>query len=184
MSDTVQNLLIAGGIFVLVVGTALGRRVLSTGRMLLPLVLVGVFAVIYLPQMPMHTTGEVLFYLAAAALGALFGTGAALATKVDRDAATGRIVTISGVAFAAVWALATGLRVAFIIGVEPSTWMMQQVVALSTWAHLEQSAWAPFFVIWALTMVLVRLGLIVLRARGRRPSRLTIPSAPLVTDGR
>jgi hypothetical protein len=94
-----------------IVFTQFGRRVVTRRRFTIPLIIVAVAGLEYLRNAP--TVGDdVAFYIVGAALGALFALIASLFVRVEREA-TGEIVARAGVAYAIVWLIVIGGRIAF-----------------------------------------------------------------------
>ncbi|WP_029138736.1 hypothetical protein [Nakamurella lactea] len=174
MSDFMQALVIGGSIFVAMLFTGLGRRALTVRSVVRPLVIVGIFAVIYLKDAPTATGGEWGLYAVGVALGLVFGGIAALLTKVERDADTGAVVTVAGAGFAVTWFVALASRLVFVWAVTDVPAFRDQVGIFMMGHQIEQSAIAPFFVIWALTMVVARVAAIQTRAR-RLPAAAAAP---------
>jgi hypothetical protein len=149
----------------------LGTRPVNRGRYVLPLVLVAVFAGIYLRHIPGRGNDHQL-ELAGVGAGLVFGLLASAATRTGRDAA-GQLVVRAGALFAAVWVVAIGGRIAF---AELATHAWGPAIARFSIAHqiTGADAWRTAFVLMALTMVLTRTaaGLLV-AARHRRPAVLT-----------
>lgn len=165
MSEFMQALLIGGSIFLVMLFTGLGRRKLTTHAVIRPLIIVGVFAVIYLKSAPTATGGEWALYAVGVAIGLLFGSVAALFTKVERDTETGAVMTVAGAGFAITWFVAMALRLLFVWAVTDLPAFREQVGIFMMGHQIEQSAIAPFFVIWALAMVVSRVVAIQIRAR-------------------
>jgi lysylphosphatidylglycerol synthetase-like protein (DUF2156 family) len=163
MSDLAQAALISGSIFVVVMATTYGRRAFSTHALLRPLIMVGVFGFIYLRAMPLDNTAELAAYGVAVVLGLVFAAAATLATRVERER-DGGIFTVTGPAFLVVWALAMLARLAFIWSVENVDWARDHFGRFMIEHQISLDAIAPFFVIWALVMVLSRVAVVWGRA--------------------
>lgn len=167
MSDLTQAALISGGIFAAVMATQYGRREFTARALLRPVIMVGVFGWIYLRGMPLGSHGDLAAYAVALVLGLVFGAAATLATRVERDR-RGILHTVTGPAFATVWALAVVLRLGFIWAVE-NVDVVHDHVGTFMFAHqISLDAIAPFFVIWALTMVASRVAVIAGQAAALR----------------
>jgi hypothetical protein len=167
MSDLTQAAAISGGIFVAVMATQYGRRQLTARTLVRPALMVVVFGWIYLWHAPLGSGGDLAAYGVALALGLLFGAAATLVTRVERGT-DGVVRTVTGPAFAAIWALAVVLRLAFIWGVE-NIEVVREHVGTFMFAHqISLDAIAPFFVIWALTMVISRMAVVTGRASALR----------------
>ena len=172
MSDFSQAALIGGGIAAVVFASQLGRRDLSWHKVVYPLLSVAGFGYGYLSDAP---TGrpELWLYAAAIGLGLVFGAVATATTGMERDRTTGRIMTTCGAGFVATWLVALGARLAFIWAVEHDMGFREQVGTFMMSHYIHESAIAPFFVIWALTMLLARLAAILVRA-GQLPAATTV----------
>src|SRR5215472_11192309 len=106
-----QEFLIAAAI---VVSMALqfGEHALSWRRVLLPLVIVGGFAVYYLKAIP--TTGnDALFTLGGLTVGLALGAVAAALMGVRQE--SGRIILTAGIAYVALWVVVFAARFAFAV---------------------------------------------------------------------
>ena len=173
MSDLAQASLISGGLFAIVMLTQFGRRTLTFRMLLRPVLLAGGIGYYYLSDMPLKTSGEWTLYAAGLAVGLLFAAGTTLATRIEVDATTGKVVTICGAGFVAVWVLAVAARLAFVYSTDHISWVRENVGTFLADHRIEQAAIAPFFVIWALTMVVARVAAVQIGAHqartGRRP---------------
>ncbi|WP_299569709.1 hypothetical protein [uncultured Williamsia sp.] len=169
MSDLTEAIVMSGGFFVLMLITQFGTRTLSMHRILASVgVVVGVGAS-YFGSAP--TDGRSLaVYVVGIGIGLVFAGLATASTRSWIDASTGKRMTRSGIAFLAVWATAMLMRVAFVWAVSDNatfrTWFGEQMATL----HLTPGVIAPFFVLWALTMVGGRVAALLWRTR--RPQAL------------
>lgn len=112
-------------------------------------------------------------YAVAIALGLVFGGVATMGTRLTRDDdGVGR--TVTGPLFVGVWALAVVLRLAFVWSVRDWGWAQVHFGEFVLGQHVSLEAIAPFFVIWALTMVLARMVALKVRALtlAERPARV------------
>lgn len=176
MSDLVQAALISGGIFALVMLTQYGRRSVALKDLLRSILMVGAVGFFYLGDMPFSTSGEWNLYGAGLVLGLAFGAVAMLATRMEVDAVSGKVMTICGAGFVTVWAVAVLARLGFIYSVENISWVHEHVGLFMMDHGIESSAIAPFFVIWALTMVIARIAVVQLRARTMRAEVVSVGS--------
>ncbi len=159
--DATEIILFAG-LALSSIATQVGRHPASAHRFLTPLAAVGAAAVLYLKGVP--TAGDDLpFELACAAAGLAFGLLAASLVRVERDGRSGRVVLQAGIAYAAVWALVLGGRLAF-------GW-----AASGVWRHAVgrfsmdhaitgEAAWTAAFVLMAIAMVGARTAVLAARA--------------------
>ncbi|MBV9280775.1 MAG: hypothetical protein JOZ41_11880 [Chloroflexi bacterium] len=149
------------GLAALIIGTQVGRHPLTPRRLLLPFAaaLVGFH---YLQTIP-TVGGDLDFDIALSLAGAACGVLAAFLMGVERDGRTGRIVLQAGLAYAALWVIVFGGRLAF-------AW-----AASNVWTHqVEQfslqheitgnAAWTAAFVLMALSMVVARTAVVAIRA--------------------
>jgi hypothetical protein len=150
------------GLAALIIGTQVGRHPLTPRRLLLPFVAAGVVAYHYLQSIP-TVGGDMDFDIALSLAGAACGVLAAFLMGVERDGRTGRIMLQAGLAYAALWVIVFGGRLAF-------AW-----AATNLWTHqIEQfslqheitgnAAWTAAFVLMALSMVVARTAVVGIRA--------------------
>lgn len=171
MTDFQQAALVGGGIAAVVLAGQLGRRELTWHKIAFPLLSVLGFGYAYLGSAP---TGrpELWLYAAAIVVGLAFAAVATATTDLVRDTRTGRLTTICGAGFVATWLTALAARLVFIWAVEHDAGFRSTVGTFMLQHQIHQAAIAPFFVLWALAMVVGRLVAVLLRAR-----RLTTPVA-------
>jgi hypothetical protein len=159
-----QAILTSSVILAYVLLTQYGRRRLSWGRWLPAVIGIPVAAVVYLSHAPAQRY-DIYAYLVAAAAGCLCGALAAAVTRVERDQWTGRLYTRCGPAFAAVWAIALGTRVAFIWALQDVPWFTRTAGTFFRDHQIGRSAIAAAFVLMALVMYGLRFAMIAVRAR-------------------
>lgn len=162
MSDLTQAVVMSGGFFALMLVTQFGTRTLSTHRILASVGIVVGVGFSYLDAAPTDAH-SLAAYAVAVGVGLVFAGLATATTRSWIDAATGKRMTRCGTAFLAVWATAMLLRVVFVWAVSDDasfrTWVGEQMASL----HLTPAVIAPFFVLWALTMVAGRVTALVVR---------------------
>jgi hypothetical protein len=167
MSDLGQAALISGAIFAVVMTSQYGRRAFTARSLIRPVAMIAAFGYFYLKGMPFGSHGDLAAYGVAVVLGLLFGAAATVATRVERDA-DGTIKTVCGPAFAGIWLLAVVLRLGFIWTVD-NVEVAREHFGTFMFAHqISLDAIAPFFVIWALTMVISRVAVLAGRASALR----------------
>jgi hypothetical protein len=154
------------GLAALIIATQWGRHAVTPRRFILPVLLVGFAAYHYLNGIP--TAGgdldmDVLFTAAGAGLGVLAGG----LIRVERDGAGGRIMMQAGLAYAALWAIVFGGRLAF-AWAATHTW--QHAVAQFSIQHAITggAAWTAAFILMALAMVLTRTAVLAARTLSLR----------------
>ncbi|RNI22800.1 hypothetical protein [Flexivirga caeni] len=163
MSDFQQALLISGGIAAVVLATQYGRRALSTHAILRPLGMIAGVAFFYLRGIPTDRS-ELWLYAAGLGLGLLCGAVATVFTRVERDAATGKAMTVCGAGFVATWLVVVGARLLFVWEADHNAAFRMHLGQFMMNHQLHESSIAPFFVLWALTMVVSRIAANLLRA--------------------
>jgi membrane protein CcdC involved in cytochrome C biogenesis len=164
MSDLAQAALIGGGIFVVVMLSQLGRRQHSLKGLVRPLVTVAAFGFFYLRDAPTATHGEWSLYAIGVALGLVFGAIAVATTRMELDTSTGKVMTTCGAGFVATWLVALAARLVFIWSATNVPAVHDRVGELMLSHQVEVSALPPFFVLWALTMVVSRVAVVQVRA--------------------
>ncbi|SIR95376.1 hypothetical protein [Williamsia sterculiae] len=179
MSDFVQALLISGGIFTVVVLTQYGTHALTAKAIIRPLLMVAGVGYFYLKDAPTDAT-SLRVYAVGAAVGLVFAGIAAAVTRVVRTS-DGNLATRCGLGFVAIWLIAVVARLGFV-------WSVENVASFHNWFgvqmithHISVDTVAPFFVIWALTMVLGRTLIIQARTRLTAPVHTPAAIAPQVT---
>lgn len=176
-----QAILTSAAILAYVLLTQYGRRRFS-GRTWLPAIIgVPIAAAVYLSRAPAHRY-DVYLYLAAAAAGCGFGALATATTGVERDPLSGRLYTRCGSAFAAIWAVAMGTRVALIWALRDVPWFARTAGPFLRDHQIGRSAIAAAFVLMAVTMYGLRSAVIPVRVQQLpRPgavARASDPGAP------
>lgn len=159
-----QAILTSSVILAYVLITQYGRRSLSWQRWLPAVILIPVAAVVYLSRAPMQRY-DIYAYLAAAAAGCLCGALAAAVTSVEPDQRTGRLYTRAGPAFAAVWAITLGTRVAFVWTLQDVPWFTRNAGTYIRDHQIGRSAIAAAFVLMAIVMYGLRFAMIAVKAR-------------------
>jgi hypothetical protein len=165
MSDLAQAALISGSIFILVTLRSYGHRTFDRRAVLFPLLMLAGFGYGYLKDMPFASSGDIAAYLVAVAIGLAFGAAAYAVTGMDRDA-KGRVFTIVGPGFVAIWGTATVARLAFVWAVSDWSWARMHFGEFMLGHNISLDAVAPFFLVWAMTMVVSRIVALKIREQG------------------
>jgi hypothetical protein len=133
----------------------------SPKMMVLPLAISVVVATQYLHGIP--TTGnDLVLIVGFAAVGVIFGVISAMATRIRHDA-DGQPLVKAGWIAAGTWVLSMGFRLGF--GMWASNGGATQLAHFSASHHITTgSAWTAALVLMAIGEVVVRTGLIWLRA--------------------
>jgi hypothetical protein len=155
------------GLLAFVLWTNLGTRALAPARLLLPLVVVAGVAAGFLGHVP-TVGGDVALEATLTVAGLVLGAGAGLLVRVD-DGPTGPVMR-AGAAYAALWILVIGGRMAFAYGADH--WFTRQLVTFSIEHRITGAdAWTAGFVLMALAMVVTRVAVTAARSAtlARRP---------------
>jgi hypothetical protein len=169
MSDGMRDAVILSGILVVIVlATQAGRHRLGAIKLLAPLGLVGYVAFVVISGLA-FTTPNLLTAGIGTAIGLAIGVGLMLTMSLVRDPANRKLYTRAGLPYVAIWLAVLVLRLAFIWAVENITSFGQDVGTFLMDNEIDVEAVTAFFVLMAMTMVLVRtLGVAVRGARMRR----------------
>jgi xanthosine utilization system XapX-like protein len=141
------------GLFAFIVATQVGRREPNVQRLIIPLVIVGVFGFKYLKSFPSGGTA-LLLVAGGIALGVLFGLLALRMIRVEKDPQTARLVTIAGLAYVGLWTIALLARLGFAFG--STHWFKSNLASFSVQHHVPRDTYATAFVLWVSLMILIR----------------------------
>ncbi len=156
------EIIIFAGLATFIIATQIGTHRLTIRRLLLPLLAAGVVAYHYVHSIP-TAGGDLDFEISLSLAGALFGILAASLMSVERDQRTGRLMTRAGFAYAALWVIVFGGRLAFAWGA--SNLWGRQVMQFSVQHSITGSAaWTAAFILMALSMVVARTAVVAARA--------------------
>lgn len=155
-----QEFLIAAAITVSM-ALQFGEHPLSWRRVLLPLVIVGGFAVYYLKAVP--TSGnDALFTLGGLAVGLALGALAAALMGVRQE--SGRIILTAGIAYVALWVVVFAARFAFAVIATNSPETLRDLFVWSFQHGITEVGWTAALMLQAIAMVGVRTIVVVGRA--------------------
>ena len=157
-----SDYLLYTGLFVAILATQLGTRHPDGKRLLLPVAITAAIGIKYLKALPTGAAPYLLEFAGLAA-GLLFGLAAVALIKVRRDPGDGRLVTIAGWPYAAIWTLALALRLGFAYG--STHWFTHQIASFSAAHHVPPATYGTAFVIMVLTMIVVRTAGVIIRGR-------------------
>jgi hypothetical protein len=161
---TTGELVLNLGVLAFVLVNGLGTKALTRRRFRLPIALVVTVGFIFLRAVP--TAGnDIDLDIALGLLGIAFGVLAGSLMGVHRDPVDGSLVTKAAAAYAAVWIAVIGGRILFAYGSDH--WFAGQIASFSRQhAITGKSAWTAAFVIMAISMVVARLVVTGVKARG------------------
>ncbi|HLJ69243.1 MAG TPA: hypothetical protein VKX16_17955 [Chloroflexota bacterium] len=165
------EIVIFAGLATLIIATQVGRRRLTLRRLAVPLLAVGFVAIQYLHSIP-TAGGDLDFEIVLSVVGALCGVLAAWFMSVERDAESGVLFTRAGIAYASLWVVIFGGRLAFAWG---ATHLWSHALAQFSLQHAitGSAAWTAAFILMALSMVVARTVVV-----GVRALLLTQPAVP------
>ena len=161
-------LILTAAILIGVFLSDLGRRAVTTHRLLRPLIIAGVAGAAYLSAFATSGAGLAL-ELTGAGIGALLGILAAGFMHVERDPSTGDAFTRAGISYALIWIATAGGRLAFIYG--SNHWFS---ASLNRWMHshhVTTAALTDALVLLALAMTSARTLSLLARSRAAVTSR-------------
>ena len=155
------QIILFGGLAAFIIATQVGRHVVSLYRFLTPILVVAAVAYSYMKSVP-TAGGDLDFEIVCSLVGIGFGLLAGSLVHVERDGRSGKIVMQAGLAYAAVWALVFGGRLAF--GWAASH-VWRDAVAQFSIAHAitGEAAWTAAFVLMAVAMVVARTAVLAAR---------------------
>jgi hypothetical protein len=159
---SLSDYLLYTSLFAAILITQLGTRRPDGKRLLLPVAITAGIGFKYLKALPAGNAAHLL-ELAGLAAGLLFGLAAVALITIRRDPSDGRLVTIAGWPYAAVWTLALALRLGFAYG--STHWFTRQIASFSAANHVPVATYGTAFVIMVLTMIVVRTIAVILRGR-------------------
>lgn len=160
---SISDYLLYTALFAAILATQLGTRRPDLKRLILPVVIVGGIGAKYLKDLPAGGTAQLLL-IAGAGVGLVFGLASVALIKVRKDDRDGRLVTVAGWPYAAVWTLALIMRLGFAYG--STHWFARQIADFSIAHHVPSTTYGTAFVLMVLAMIIVRTAGVLLRARG------------------
>jgi hypothetical protein len=148
-----------------VLSSDLGRRVITTHRLIRPLLVAGGAGALYLAGFATSGAGLAL-ELAGVGAGALLGLLAASRMQIEHDSATGRTSTLAGAGYALVWIVVAAARLAFIYGSQH--WFSAGLDSWSIAHHVTADALTDSLIVMALAMTSARTFSLIVRAHAVR----------------
>ncbi|WP_045233733.1 hypothetical protein [Deinococcus pimensis] len=161
-------------ILAVMIFTVIGTRRVTAATFVRPLVIVCVVVTAFLRGVP--TSGhDVALVLGFVGLGAVLGALSSAASRVlVRE---GRVMVQAGAAYALVWLVAVGFRVAFVELATHSERFGRWLVTFSVQHQITGAdAWRAAFVLMSLTMVVTRVALVAWRAHSVRDRAALVPA--------
>lgn len=159
---TLTQWLLNAGLLVFILASNLGTRPLTAARLAMPVVLSVFAAVAFLSNAPVVGNDVALDFVGAAA-GVALGIVAGMLMRVRRGAGR-RLVSTAGSAYAVLWFIVIGGRVAF--AESANGWAKAAITDFSISNRITGSdAWTAAFIVMALTMVAARVLTTMVRCR-------------------
>jgi hypothetical protein len=131
----------------------LGRRALTTHRLLRPLIIAAGAGAFYITAFATSGAGLAL-ELGCAGAGALLGLLAASFMRIEHDPQSGEAFTRAGISYALIWIVTAGARLAFIYG--SSHWFSASLDSWMLTNHITVDALTDALVLLALAMTVTR----------------------------
>ncbi|MER5358612.1 hypothetical protein [Streptomyces sp. NPDC002785] len=165
LSQFVTALIASGTILIIILATDIGRRQITTMRMVRSVLAVAVIIAIFVHSFP--TVGnDVSFQCVGIGIGVIAGLIAGALLPAYRHE-SGQIYTIGGIGYALVWVVLSSGRVLFAYGAEH--WFTADLVRFSIDYKISgPDTYANAFVFMSLAMVLTRTAVLLTKMRKLR----------------
>ncbi|MGR3938736.1 hypothetical protein [Streptomyces sp. BRA346] len=182
MSQFMSALIASGTILIIILATDIGRRRITTMRMVRSVIAVAVVIAIFVESFP--TKGNDLsLQLLGVGTGVICGLIAGVLLPAFKDSSSGELYTIGGIGYALVWIVLSSGRIIFAYGAEH--WFTMDLVKFSIDYKISgQDTYANAFVFMSLAMVLTRTAVLLVKMRKLNDGTTTGgQSAEPVTSG-
>ncbi|OPF74084.1 hypothetical protein VT50_0227420 [Streptomyces antioxidans] len=163
MSQFMSALIASGTILIIILATDIGRRRITTMRMVRSVIAVAVVIAIFVESFP--TKGnDISLQLVGVGTGVICGLIAGVLLPAYKDATSGELYTIGGIGYALVWIVLSGGRILFAYGAEH--WFTMDLIKFSIDYKISgQDTYANAFVFMSLAMVLTRTAVLLAKMR-------------------
>jgi hypothetical protein len=161
-------IIVTAAILVSVLASDLGRRAITTHRLLRPLLISGGVGALYLTGFASSGTGLAI-ELAGAGTGVALGLLAGGLMRVERDPRDGSMFSRAGGGYALLWIVAAAARLAFIYGSE--NWFAGSLDSWMVAHQVSADALTNSLVLLALAMAIARTLSLLVRSRVHTQSR-------------
>ena len=152
----------------------MGRRAITTRRLVRPLIIAGVAGATYLAAFATSGAGLAI-ELAGAGVGAALGLLAASTMRIEHDGDSGTVFSTAGVSYLAIWIAAAAGRLAFIYC--SSHWFSSDLGSWMLAHHVSTAALTNGLILLALAMTTARTLSIVVRSRAAASGRVGVSFA-------
>jgi hypothetical protein len=162
LSQLTEAMIVNGVVLATVLASDVGpARKIGPMRLLRPLVAAAVIIPVFVQRPVSHGSGLAV-EIAGVAAGLLGGLGAAALMRVYRSPGTGRPVSRAGWPYAIFWTVIIAARALFSYGA--AHWFTDSIVAWAIANQVSEAAITDGLIFMAVAMVLVRTGVIGVRA--------------------
>ncbi|MEU9047899.1 MULTISPECIES: hypothetical protein [unclassified Kitasatospora] len=168
MSGFTTTLVVSGTVLAVILASDLGRRRVTTMRLIRPLIAVAAVMVLFFHS-PQLAGNDLSLQLVGIGIGIILGltAGAMLPGELDSD---GNVYTRAGLLYALFWLLMSAARVVFVYGIEH--WYTADIIEFAIKYRISgPDVFSNSLVLMALATVLVRTVVVLNR---RRRLRVTI----------
>ncbi|NDU76659.1 hypothetical protein GWI34_29135 [Actinomadura sp. DSM 109109] len=158
MSPLMTTLVVSATVLAVILAGDLGRRKVTTIRMLRPLVVVGGVLAFFVSSLPSEGN-DLALQMTGAGLGIILGLVAGAMLPAERDG-DGHVHTRGGWPYALFWVVVSAGRIAFVYGAEH--WFPKEIIEFCIRHRISgPDVFSNAFVFLALTMVLARTGVVL-----------------------
>jgi hypothetical protein len=162
MSPFLTTVVVSGTILAIILASDLGRRKVTTMRLIRPLIAVAIVIAIFMRSLPLDGNDPSL-QLVGIGVGVICGLLAGALLPAEREG-NGDVFTRGGLAYALLWVIISLARVVFVYGTE--NWFTEAIIKFCIEYRISGPAvFANAFVLMALAMVLARTSVILMRSR-------------------
>jgi hypothetical protein len=155
-------IILSAAILLGVLSSDIGRRAITTHRLLRPLLIAAGAGTLYLTALATSGAGLAL-ELACVGAGSLLGLLAASLMRVERGPDGGGACTQAGIGYALVWIVTIAARLAFIYG--SAHWFSGSLDSWMRTNHITAAALTDALVLMALAMTVTRTLSLLIRTR-------------------
>ncbi|MGK4578824.1 hypothetical protein [Kitasatospora sp. HPMI-4] len=165
MSGFMITLVVSGTVLVVILASDLGRRRITTMRLIRPLIAVAVVMVLFF-HTPKLDGNDLSLQLVGVGIGVILGLTAGAMLPAHRDS-SGQVYTRAGVLYALFWLVMSAARVLFVYGIEH--WYTADIIKFAVKYRISgPEVFSNSLVLMALATVLARTVVVMNRRRRLR----------------